>query len=104
MQQVTMHMADNSSTAPAKKCPERVKSIVEQVVEDDVVLYDPRNDATHVLNTTAAAVWWLCDGELNSDEIVAEISRFFDTPLETVMPDVSKVLDEFKTAGLVRYP
>ena len=90
-------------TATTTKCPRRVAEIVEREIEDDIVLYDPRSDATHILNTTAAAVWWLCDGDLSPAEITDEVARFFEQDQENVTPDVARVLDEFRAQRLITY-
>jgi len=42
---------------------------------DEVVVYDPRRDVGHCLNSTAAAVWKLCDGETSPSEIASALSQ-----------------------------
>ena len=34
-----------------------------QAAGDETLLYDPIGDTVHVLNSTALAVWALCDGQ-----------------------------------------
>ena len=88
-----------TTIAPASLAPEAAHTgpiassrMIEYEVDDDIVLYDPRTDAVNILNETAAAVWWLCDGSRSRDEIVAEIARLYQADLEEVADDVDVVL------------
>jgi hypothetical protein len=44
-------------------------------LDDEVVIYDPQRHQGHCLNSTAAAVWKLCDGKSNPSEIAGALSR-----------------------------
>jgi hypothetical protein len=48
----------------------------------EVLIYDPQRDVGHCLNSTAAAVWRLCDGKSSPRQIAAELSRQFSAPVE----------------------
>ncbi len=84
--------------------PHRVSGITEYEVEDELVLYDPRNDHAHVLNATAAVVWWMCDGEHSVDQIVAELADLYDTESSRIAGDVSTVLKDLASSGLITLP
>lgn len=47
----------------------------------EVLIYDLQRDVGHCLNSTAAAVWRLCDGKRTPRQIAAELSRQFSTPV-----------------------
>lgn len=50
----------------------RVRScVIEQVVGNELVLLDPDREQVYVLNTLAAAIYDLCDGQASVQQIVA---------------------------------
>ncbi len=61
-------------------CPRVAERIVEQVAEDELVLYDPASDQVHILNTFAAAIYDLCDGSTSIFSIVAELEKVIASP------------------------
>lgn len=84
-------------------CPARVSGIEEQSAGDELVLYDLRAGRLHHLNSTAAAIWRLCDGTVSPAQIVASMTRQFAVP-ETNQPesDLEALLQEWMRAGLIR--
>ena len=82
----------SSSDAMADIRPVASPNVVEHEIDDDLVLYDPRTDAVHVLNETAAAVWWLCDGQLTCREIATQIAKLYGKQLPDVEEDVLQAL------------
>ena len=44
---------------------------------DEILIYDPQRHEGHCLNSTAAAVWKLCDGNSNPSQIAEGLSRQF---------------------------
>jgi PqqD family protein of HPr-rel-A system len=81
--------------------PRQATRITEYEVGDELVLYDPRNDYAHILNGTAAVVWWLCDGEHTEDQIAGELAAAYDLAPSRVIDDVRNTLETFRKAGLV---
>jgi hypothetical protein len=43
--------------------------------DDEVLIYDPQRHEGHCLNSTAAAVWRLCDGSSSPSQIAIVLSR-----------------------------
>ena len=76
------------------------KGLVEHEVDDELVLYDPRTDGTHVLNGTAAVVWFLVDGHRTVAEVESELADLYGLDRRVVSADVSDVLQGFRRAGL----
>ena len=89
------------TTVANERCPEQQPEITETQVEDDIVLFDPRVDAAHILNPTAALVWWLCDGTRKPTEIVEEVGRLIDNPPDSLDDDVRQTIKEFAGLNLV---
>ncbi|MGN6330767.1 MAG: PqqD family protein [Motilibacteraceae bacterium] len=57
-----------------------------------------------VLNTTAQAVWELCDGSTTMPEMVHALLTLFDAPEATIRHDVSEALIELSRHGLLSQP
>jgi hypothetical protein len=76
--------------------------VVEHELGDEVVLYDPRNDNTHVLNETAAIAWWLCDGQRTVAEIKADYASLCNVEFSLGARDVEEVLGNFLVSGLAK--
>ena len=91
------------TTKTGGRCPIKRADITESKVEDDLVLFDPRTDAAHVLNPTAALVWWLCDGSRKEAEIVNELESLFETVPAALAADVAKSLSDFASVGIIRW-
>ena len=87
--------------APGEIRPRAVDRVIEHEVEEDLVLYDPTRDAVHILNSTAAVVWWLCDGQRTQEEIVARVASLYGVKPAAVAGDVQEVLCRLRDAGVV---
>ena len=95
-------MASQSSrdTIPETK-PMAVPGVLEYEVEDDLVLYRPSTDDVEVLNGTAAAVWWLCDGTRTGQEIVEAIAHLYGQSVEQVRIEIFSIVERMFEEGLV---
>jgi hypothetical protein len=70
---------------------------------DEIMLYDPVQDRIHMINDTAAAIWDLCDGETDPDEMDAAICQLTGLPDAVVEEDVARLLLGFHEAGLIAW-
>jgi len=50
--------------------PQVCSSVIEQVVDNELVLLDQDREQVYVLNTLAAAIYDLCDGNASVREII----------------------------------
>lgn len=55
--------------------PRARKDCLSRELYDEVVIYDPQRHEGHCLNSTAAAVWKLCDGSNSASQIAGIVSR-----------------------------
>ena len=78
--------------------------IQEYDVEDELVLYDPSRDFAHVLNPTAAAVWWLCDGKRAPEDISIQLADMYGLETGDVREDVREVITGLRRVGLLDSP
>lgn len=75
--------------------------IVERTVDGELVVYDLAAQVVHVLNPTAALVWFLCDGIHSRTDIVSALAEHFDEDHHRVREDVAMILQSFAAAGLL---
>ena len=74
--------------------PTRLSNAIEQVVDDELVVYNLDTDGVHLLNPTVAAVWRHCNGSLTIPELGDAVG--FDTDIVWV------ALTELEGAGLLQ--
>jgi PqqD family protein of HPr-rel-A system len=65
------------------------------------VVYDPSSGTVHMLNATAMAIWVLCDGETDPEEMVEAICELSGLPGEVVTEDVRRILLQFEEADIL---
>ena len=53
----------------------RTEDLAVEQMQDDLCVYDFRNQKCHALNKTSAQVWRLCDGKSSVDEIASGLGR-----------------------------
>lgn len=64
---------------------------------------DPRDGRTYALNPTALALWQLCDGTTQPDEMVEAICELFAVERRQAAADVERTLGRFTEAGLIEW-
>ena len=67
------------------------------------VVYDPSREAVHVMNTTAVAIWVLCDGDTAPSEMIEAVCALSALPYQVVEEDVTGVLNDFDEAGVISW-
>ncbi len=84
-----------------KARPLRRDGVQMAVIENEMVLYDANLGQAGYLNTSAAAVWQLCDGALTAEEIAATLAAEIGEDPAGLLPDVVAVIAEFEAAGML---
>jgi PqqD family protein of HPr-rel-A system len=79
----------------------QASNIISRRIGDEIVLIKDDGKATHVLNKTAAAIWEMCDGEHNLDEIANRMCERFDVSFEEVRGDIEEIIDRLMQAGIL---
>jgi hypothetical protein len=69
-------------------------------VPDGYIVYQIEQDRVHYLNTTAAAIFEFCDGQLDADAIVERVADVFELG-PTGHAEIRAALDSLLQAGLV---
>ena len=81
--------------------PTAVRGVIEQEIDNDLLLYNPRTDSVHVLNETAAAVWWLCDGRRSGLQISQEVAQLYAQQVPDIDSEALEALAKLLAAGAV---
>ena len=71
-------------------------------LDDEVVIYDPQRHEGHCLNSTAAAVWKLCNGNNSPSQIAGIVSRQLSARVDG--PIVQLALEGLADAHLLVEP
>lgn len=66
-------------------------------------VYDPETGNVHLLNETAWAIWDLCDGDTDPEEMIDAICELSRMHRDLVGEDVRRILAEFDEAGILRW-
>lgn len=74
-----------------------------QRVGREAILHDSRNGRAHVINSSAARVWELCDGR-PLEAIVQDFAEPYGMTAEAVRADVETVLAGFRSLDLLEPP
>ena len=81
--------------------PARKEDVWMRQSDKENVVFDPETEVVHMLNTTAMAIWVLCDGDTDPDEMVDAVCELSGLPREVVEEDVGGILTEFEDAGIL---
>ena len=84
-----------------KERPKTRIDLINETVEDEVVIYDPKNHNVHHLNPMAGIIWELLDGNHTPKEIAEEVISVLETDPVQVERDVTKTIEEFQRKGLL---
>jgi hypothetical protein len=87
----------SEQTVPAR----RRDAVVERLVEDSLVLYDLHHQRAHVLNTTAAHIWRLCDGTRTVAQVTLDTRVAYPDTSDAVVEDVEQMIRLFAAERLL---
>jgi len=70
-------------------------------LDDGAVIYDTASERVHVLNSTAAYIWNLCDGSFTVKQIECEIQHLAGRDSWNIPDKVQEALKYFHEQGLL---
>ena len=73
----------------------------EELLGEELFLYDETNGSVHTLNSGATMVWLLCDGTQDLEGISAEIESVSGLSKEDALAIVQKTVGQFRDLGLL---
>ena len=78
-------------------------SIIEKILDDEIILYSKSNHNIHNLNRTAAILWNLCDGKMTINEMINYLLKNFKGSKQVIEHDVMKTLKEMGKVNLITF-
>lgn len=81
--------------------PRRCMTVLERVLDEEVVLFDPRTNKLHSLNSTAAFIWRRCNGTRTVATLSRLLCRHYAVDPVRAKADVRRLLAELKAEGLI---
>jgi PqqD family protein of HPr-rel-A system len=81
--------------------PSRLRSVLDYKLLDELVIYDPVSAKVAALNSSAGAIWELCDGSRSVDAICKEVAEHFGVSLEEVSMHVRVAVERLHELGLL---
>lgn len=76
--------------------------ILKKVNYDKYIIYNEDNSCICKLNQTAYAIWKLCDGDHDINEIADELSSIYNINKTYILPKISNVIEKLKALNLIR--
>lgn len=89
------------SSAAGTRIPVPADFVEVEVIDNEVLLYHPRQTAAVYLNPTAAVVWGLCDGTRSVAEIVALLEQSYPDADPPVAEGVEAALAGLQKDGMI---
>ena len=81
--------------------PIRLGSVSDYGLEDEVLLYSSRRETVFSLNSSAKAIWELCDGSHTIIEIGQELGQRVGCCGDELLYDVIDAISKFREHGLL---
>jgi Coenzyme PQQ synthesis protein D (PqqD) len=81
--------------------PSRLGSVSCHGLDDEVLLYSSVNERVVSLNSSAKAIWELCDGSHTIIEIGQELGQRVGCSGDELLDDIINAISEFREHGLL---
>ena len=82
--------------------PYRNLALHTEMMDGELLLYDPVGSRIIQLNPTAALVWQLCDGQRTIGEMVTLLQAAYPDASESIERDVTEILDRWVNVGCLQ--
>ena len=83
------------------KRPQRKQDFLLEVLDGEMLIYDPTRTRALCLNDTASLIWQLCDGERTVEEIAKVLRDTYPEAGEAVEDDVDTMVRRFAEHGAI---
>jgi aminopeptidase-like protein len=77
------------------------KEILSVEMDRELMLHDMETKKVYVLNSTAAMIWSMCDGNHNVEQIAMKVKNKFTQLREDVLQEISQTVEKLRQYGLV---
>ena len=82
--------------------PSRLGSVSDYGLGDEVLLYSSKSERVFSLNSSAKAIWELCDGSHTIIEIGQELGQRVGCSGDELLEDIIAAISEFRQHGLLK--
>jgi len=83
--------------------PSKKEDIFFRRIGDEMVLYNPEAKFVHIINSTAALSWELCDGSHSLDQIEDAVRAQFEAGIKNdIHKDIQEIVGTFKRLKLLK--
>jgi hypothetical protein len=79
--------------------PSRNPALHTEMMDGELLLYDPSGSRIIQLNSTAALIWQLCDGQRTVQEMISLLQAAYPDASGSIALDVPEMLDRWAEAG-----
>ena len=84
-----------------KPCPKSDLIDSEEVIGQQLFLYDESTEDVHTLSSGAALVWLLCDGERDVESMVRDVASYYELPEPDALDLVQEAVALFQEQELL---
>lgn len=77
------------------------KPVPWRALDTEALVVDVKTGVLYPLNSVAARIWQLCDGERTLEDILATLAAEFDAEEATIRADAQRFIDELANARLI---
>ena len=81
--------------------PMPISNVESEVIDGEVLLYQPQQTRAVYLNPTAAVIWSLCDGKRSVREIIRAIDESYPEAGADLKEDVLATLKQLQESGVL---
>ena len=81
--------------------PRRTQNYRLEMLDGELLLYEPGETKILYCNQTASLIWQLCDGTHTKEEITAFLKKGYPEVAETIASDVDETLSRFLDEGAI---
>jgi hypothetical protein len=82
--------------------PQKMESLLEREIEDEVIVMSPFGNALHTFEDTARSIWKLIDGEHATESILARIIEEYQVQNSVAQSDLDVFLEELEKLSLIK--
>ncbi|HEY9078014.1 MAG TPA: PqqD family protein [Anaerolineaceae bacterium] len=73
-----------------------------ELVDEDILLYDPAGEKILNFNQTATLIWQLCDGTRTVEDMIDLLQKAYPEAADMINDDVQSTLQEFEVNGCIQ--
>lgn len=79
----------------------RVRQLAWQVLDESVLILEPKTKKAHELNSVASFIWQKLDGAKSKEQITALVAEEYDVGIEVIQKDVDKFIETLEEGQLI---